>query len=180
VTLRRQREEPLEKRRFALPRFSAILEFGWKLVRRAVYSKYRLGAAAVITNERGEVLLVKHSYAQLNWELPGGAADPGESIAETALREVREETGLEVVAEHVTGIYYESDLDMLSFAFWCTVPTGTLNLQPDNEEISQCAFCPPDDLPRPISDFTIRRIEDALAGVKLPLPTVVGPRQWFD
>lgn len=169
-----------EQGRFALPRFSAILEFGWNLVRRVVYSKYRLGAAAIITNGQGEVLLVKHSYAQLNWELPGGAADPGESIVETALREVREETGLEVVAEHVTGIYYESDLDMLCLAFWCTVPDGRFDLRLDNEEISQCAFWPADNLPKPISDYTIRRIQDALSGAKYPLPTVVGPRQWFD
>lgn len=58
----------------------------------------RLGAAAVILNRDGEVLLVKHSYGRLNWELPGGVTEDGESVVQTAVREVREETGLEVSA----------------------------------------------------------------------------------
>jgi|LGOV01.1.fsa_nt_gb 8-oxo-dGTP pyrophosphatase MutT (NUDIX family) len=145
-----------------------------------MYAKKRLGAAAVILNNQGWVLLVKHSYGRLNWELPGGAAEVDESIVETALREVREETGLQVMAKHTTGIYYEPEVDMLHFVFWCYPQEGTFNLRPDNEEISQCAFWPPDALPRPISDFTSRRIADAVSGVTLPLPTVITTRQWLD
>jgi 8-oxo-dGTP pyrophosphatase MutT (NUDIX family) len=48
----------------------------------------RLGAAAVILNDAGHVLLVKHTYGRLNWELPGGGAEAGESIIATAIREV--------------------------------------------------------------------------------------------
>ncbi len=55
-----------------------------------MYAKKRLGAASVILNNQGWVLLVKHSYGRLNWELPGGVAEVDESIVETALREVRE------------------------------------------------------------------------------------------
>lgn len=54
----------------------------------------KLGAAAVILNDAGHVLLVRHTYGRLNWELPGGYAEAAESIVETAIREVREETGL--------------------------------------------------------------------------------------
>jgi 8-oxo-dGTP pyrophosphatase MutT (NUDIX family) len=44
------------------------------------------------------VALVAHRSARgaLHWTLPKGAQEPGETVAETALREVREETGLEV------------------------------------------------------------------------------------
>jgi len=51
----------------------------------------RVGAAAVILNGDGEVLLVHHTYGMLNWELPGGIGERGESPTETAVREVREE-----------------------------------------------------------------------------------------
>ena len=46
----------------------------------------RMGAAAVILNASKQVLLVKHSYGRLNWELPGGAAEAGESVADAAVR----------------------------------------------------------------------------------------------
>jgi 8-oxo-dGTP diphosphatase len=52
----------------------------------------RLGAAAIILKVN-TVLLVRHSYGKLNWELPGGWNEPGESLIDTVVREVREETG---------------------------------------------------------------------------------------
>ncbi len=54
----------------------------------------------------GKNLMVKHTYGRENWELPGGVAEFNESIVETALREAREEMGLQVAAENTTGIYY--------------------------------------------------------------------------
>jgi NUDIX domain len=45
----------------------------------------RIGAAAVIVNDEGGVLLVKQTYGRLNWELPGGAGEAGESPDETVL-----------------------------------------------------------------------------------------------
>jgi 8-oxo-dGTP pyrophosphatase MutT (NUDIX family) len=51
---------------------------------------------------RIEVLLV-HRRSPLLWALPKGTPDSGESIAETALREVREETGMAVEIEEPLG-----------------------------------------------------------------------------
>jgi 8-oxo-dGTP pyrophosphatase MutT (NUDIX family) len=143
-------------------------------------TRYRLGAAAVIQNEQSRVLLVKHTYGHLNWELPGGGAEIGESIVETVVREVREETGLIVVAQHTTGVYYEPENDLLHFVFLCHPQPASLNkIHLDNKEISQYGYWSPDALPRPISDFTVLRITDAISGVRLPLPKVITPRQWF-
>ncbi len=145
----------------------------------AVRAKHRLGAAAVILDGERRVLLVRHTYGRFNWELPGGAAERDESIVQTALREVCEETGLKVTARHTTGIYYEPEIDMLHFVFLCEVAAGTLDPRPAGWEISECAFWPPDDLPRPISDFTVRRIQDALSGTTFPLPQTVEKRKWL-
>lgn len=46
-----------------------------------------IGAAAVIVNSEGNVLLVKHSYGKNNWDLPGGKGEDNESAEETATSE---------------------------------------------------------------------------------------------
>ncbi len=74
-----------------------------------------VGASAVIVDHRGQVLLVKHTYGRHTWELPGGHTDPDESAAQTAPREVHEETGLRVQIERLAGIYYEPEVDMHHF-----------------------------------------------------------------
>jgi 8-oxo-dGTP pyrophosphatase MutT (NUDIX family) len=140
----------------------------------------RMGAAAVIVDEGGRVLLVKHTYGRRNWELPGGQTEPGESAEETALREVREETGLRVRAGRLAGVYYEPDTDMHHFVFVCRPLDDSATLRPDRVEISECRYWGQDALPRPISDFTIRRIHDAMSEVSVTSILAVPPRQWFD
>src|ERR1041385_4940168 len=139
-----------------------------------------IGAAAFILNEEGKVLLVKHTYGRLNWELPGGGGEADESPAETAIREVREETGLTVVARHMTGYYYAPENDSLHFVFACEREDKEALPVPHSVEISESRFWPPEALPRPISDWTIRRIQDALAGHKFELPVSIGPRIWLE
>ena len=53
-----------------------------------------VGAATLIMKE-GRLLLLRRSDNGL-WGIPGGALEPGERLEETAMRETREETGLEV------------------------------------------------------------------------------------
>jgi len=136
--------------------------------------------AAAILDDRGHVLLVKHSYGPLNWELPGGAAELDETPTQTALRELREETGLAAVAERLTGIYYERmspGREVLHFVFHCRAEAGAPPPVPTSPEVTQCAYWPLDALPRPISDFTLRRIRDAVDGVPGLLPVPIGARQ---
>jgi len=140
----------------------------------------RLGAAAVILDTEGRVLLVKHAYRRNNWELPGGHAEPGESIVTTAIREVSEEVGLRVAAESLTGIYFDDQLDLHFFVFRCRQLDENAIPTPSSPEIAACAYWSLEALPRPMHDRTCRRIRDAIAGPAQPLPVTMRPNTWLE
>ena len=58
----------------------------------------------VVENDRGEILLIRRSDND-NWALPGGAIDLGESMTQAAVREVKEETGIDCEVTGLVGIY---------------------------------------------------------------------------
>ncbi|WP_248580049.1 NUDIX domain-containing protein [Nocardioides sp. InS609-2] len=59
---------------------------------------------AVVTDREGRVLMIHKTDNNL-WALPGGGHEPGEFIADTVVREVKEETGYDVEVETLTGTY---------------------------------------------------------------------------
>jgi 8-oxo-dGTP diphosphatase len=74
---------------------------------------FMLSCKVLVRNGRGECLMLKRSAASKNnkgkWDFPGGKVDPGERFDEALLREVAEETGLDVTLDGVAGTA-ESDL----------------------------------------------------------------------
>ena len=140
-----------------------------------------LGAACAVFDREGRVLLVHHTYGRLNWELPGGLVEPGESPDDGARRELLEETGLNLELDRLTGVYDEPDHDLgpaLHFVFrfgW----RDELRPAASSPEVSEVGFFPPDDLPRPISDFTERRLRDARGGSAARVQRVDG-RRWLE
>jgi ADP-ribose pyrophosphatase YjhB (NUDIX family) len=58
----------------------------------------------VVTNSDGDVLLIRRSDNQ-NWAVPGGGIDLGESMVSAAVRETKEETGIEREVTGLVGIY---------------------------------------------------------------------------
>jgi ADP-ribose pyrophosphatase YjhB (NUDIX family) len=59
---------------------------------------------AIVPNEHGAILMVHKTDNDL-WALPGGGMDVGESMADAVVREVKEETGIDVEVTGIVGIY---------------------------------------------------------------------------
>lgn len=135
-----------------------------------------LGAASVILDDAGRVLLVKHGYGARNWELPGGACEPGESAEEGACREAREEAGVRISIGRLVGVYWEPASGMHHFAFRAS--TSESPYAADPHEITELGWFGAGVLPRPMSDFTLLRITDALSGDPARLRRI-GPRVWL-
>ncbi len=66
-------------------------------------------ATAIIPYPDNKILLIFRDTVPFKgyWALPGGRMDPGESIEQTCVREIKEETGLDVVIVRKVGEYHE-------------------------------------------------------------------------
>ncbi len=105
-------------------------------------SKVILNACSVvIVNEKDEVLLQKRSDNSL-WGLPGGLMELDESIAECAIREVKEETNLDIELTHFIGVFNNpmmrwrkvDEARVIAFAFAARVIGGELRIN-DSESL---------------------------------------------
>jgi putative (di)nucleoside polyphosphate hydrolase len=61
-----------------------------------------ISCGVIVTD--GERLLLGHATRSPRWDIPKGVADPGESLAAAAIRELQEETGLEVAEEELKSL----------------------------------------------------------------------------
>jgi 8-oxo-dGTP diphosphatase len=66
-------------------------------------------ATAIIPFPPDKILLIKRHTVPFSgyWALPGGRVDSGETVEQTIVREVKEETGLDVAVMRKTGEYHE-------------------------------------------------------------------------
>ena len=130
----------------------------------------RPGVSALIHTAEG-LLLQRRSDNQL-WGLPGGSVEPGESVSQAVVREVREETGLEVTPVRLVGVYSAPENDQIvtypdgnvihyvSTSFECRIVGGTLACGTESLELG---WFDPDRLPAELVPMHRIRIFDALA-----------------
>jgi len=65
--------------------------------------KHIVSAAAITVNNKGEILLIRGP--QRGWEMPGGQVEEGESLANAAIRETKEESGVDIEIIRFCGIF---------------------------------------------------------------------------
>ena len=73
------------------------------------WAKLRLGCSAILFDENHSRVLLTLRKDNGSWCLPGGMIEPGESVSEGCIREVKEETGLIVRVLRLTGVYSDPD-----------------------------------------------------------------------
>lgn len=107
-------------------------------------------AGGVIFNDEGDVLLIKENYGRHRYGLPGGRVDYGETPEEAVIREVREETGLEVTVTDLIGVLHNKRWDdpLLILVFRCELVTGEPAIQ-DPNEIAEVGWYDPTNFPVP-------------------------------
>ena len=65
--------------------------------------KHFISAAAIVLNDQNEILLIRGP--QRGWEMPGGVVEVGESLAQAAIRETKEEAGVDIEIIRFCGVF---------------------------------------------------------------------------
>jgi ADP-ribose pyrophosphatase len=118
---------------------------------------------AIFQDDR--LLLTKRNDFEI-WCLPGGMIDAGESLVEAAVRETREETGLEVEATHLIGLYSQISAEATghTLLFGGRLISGSLN--PDPNEVIDIGYFARHEMPGPVLFSQRQLIEDAWDGLR--------------
>jgi ADP-ribose pyrophosphatase YjhB (NUDIX family) len=121
-------------------------------------------AVNIAVIHKGQVLLTKREDFEV-WCLPGGGVEEGESLAEAALRETKEETGLDVELTRLVGAYSRLGgfPDIHAILYAARPIGGEICLQPG--ETVEVRYFSADELPAEMLVGQKRRILDALQGL---------------
>jgi ADP-ribose pyrophosphatase YjhB (NUDIX family) len=136
----------------------------------------RPGVAAVVLNEAREVLLLKRADTE-QWALPTGTVELCEPVREAIIREVEEETGLQVGVKRMTGVYSHPEQQVFSYpsgkavhfvtnCFRCSIEGGAP--EADEDEALEVGFFNVDNLPSNILPMQPQWIIDATVASDSP------------
>lgn len=125
-----------------------------------------MGCGAII-HRRGRLLLVRRAEepAYGTWSFPGGGVEPGESLEETAIREVKEEVGLDIEIERVFEVVvYPSSRGLDPFLvvdYLAKAPRGKVKI---NSESSDWGWFRPEEVEGLDADDKVKSCARKFAG----------------
>ena len=126
---------------------------------------FSIGAFAVIFDHQRRVLLCHRRDLDI-WNLPGGGVESGELPTEAVVREVKEETGLDVAIDRLVGVYGKTDKDELVFAFLCRIVGGEIAT---TDEADKCEYFEVKRIPSNTAPKHVGRIHDAIDSAVQPI-----------
>ncbi|MFD2045736.1 NUDIX hydrolase [Ornithinibacillus salinisoli] len=77
--------------------------------------KHIVSAATIVINNKNEILLIKGP--RRGWEMPGGQVEEGESLKEAAIRETKEESGIDIEVTKFCGIFQNVERSICNTLF---------------------------------------------------------------
>ncbi|MCS0791776.1 NUDIX hydrolase [Cytobacillus firmus] len=95
--------------------------------------KHIVSAATIVLNEQKEILLIKGP--RRGWEMPGGQVEEGESLKDAAIRETKEETGIDIEVLKFCGVYQNVSDSICNTLFWGKPIGGELTTSPESLEV---------------------------------------------
>ncbi|MDG4827021.1 NUDIX hydrolase [Asanoa sp. WMMD1127] len=122
--------------------------------------------AAIVTDDAGRVLLCQQSQGHRRWGLPGGKVRENESPIHAAVRDIREETGMDVEMVDMVGLYElrgQGLPDVVVHVFRCRDGRGEALVNAPGR-ICRLSWHEPDDLPQPMTPTTRTALAHAFAG----------------
>ncbi len=141
------------------PVLTPVFRAWWRFRRPAT-----LGVRALICDDAGRVLLVRHTYSK-GWHLPGGGVERGETALDAVSREAAEEAGVEATAPPALIGFYANHANfpndhiaLYRFSAWraCAPKAGG--------EIAERGFFARDALPAETTPGTRRRLAEVFGG----------------
>src|SRR3989344_3971558 len=106
---------------------TGILENSWRLlnftkklqlrIMRLFNDEFLVGVTGIVFNDKNQVLLVKHTYRQIEWSLPGGYLKAKEHPTEGLEREILEETGFTVSIDKLLKIRTDRETGRLDMCY---------------------------------------------------------------
>ena len=126
-------------------------------------------SADSVVIRKGEILLTKRATDPFRgfWVLPGGLMDTGETIEETAVREIKEETGVDVKILKIVGVYSGAKRDPRGTTLTvCFLTKFVKGGGKTDGEASEVRFFSPSALPKNIGFDHAKMIKDALSIMK--------------
>jgi ADP-ribose pyrophosphatase YjhB (NUDIX family) len=140
-----------------------------RFVRRAgvwlVQPRFTVTAGAVVLDEAGRVLLLRHTLRKgSGWGIPGGFLMSGEQPEDAVRREVREETGLALDVVELAFVRTLGGVRQVEVIFRASMQAAALEGLRKNFEIDRAQWFALDSLPEAVGADQRRIIERALAG----------------
>jgi 8-oxo-dGTP diphosphatase len=120
--------------------------------------RHSVSVSGVILDDHGRMLLIRRRDNQ-HWEPPGGVLELDETIKDGLRREVREETGLDVEPDALTGVYKNMPRGIVALVFRCKVTGGHLTT---NDEVTAFRWADEADVRQLTSEVYAVRLIDAL------------------